>query len=79
MSGLNVRRIAAASGFGLALTDAIDATLPGSRGRSGAIEASNSSSCTASSAMSPDARVVRYHATGPVCRFDHWRARVVLP
>ena len=62
---------ALASGFGLALTDAMDATFPGSRGMSGAIDASRSSSCTASSATSPDARVVRYHATGPACRFDH--------
>ena len=53
------------------LTEAIDATFPGSRGRSGASEASSSSSCTARSATSPDARVVRYHATGPDCRFDH--------
>ena len=62
----NVRRIARPSGCGLGLTDAIVATFSGSRGSSGAIEASRSSSCTASSATSPDARVVRYHPTGPV-------------
>ncbi|HZT94920.1 MAG TPA: hypothetical protein VE985_10640 [Gaiellaceae bacterium] len=79
MSGSNVRRIARPSGFALGFTDAIAATFPGSRGSSGAIEASSSSSCTARSATSPDARVVRYHATGPCCLCDHWRASVVFP
>src|SRR5205823_5183697 len=45
----------------------------------GAIEASSSSSCTANSATSPEARVVRHHATGPACRFDRWRASFVFP
>ncbi|HET8752713.1 MAG TPA: hypothetical protein VFM43_09360 [Gaiellaceae bacterium] len=47
------------------MTDAIDATACGSRGRPGAVDASNSSSWTASNATSPEARLVRYQATCP--------------